>query len=290
VSIATLKRRLAAAWARFGVERRCAKGASRARLARAKALGAVPAELLAILAWHDGSRGRELDGYYRLLSCAEIVRHKRTTDSLVAEFEDAWMPGEWWSPDWIPFLEFNGDLVCVDGRGRVVSFKTHDARRTILHGSFRDWLATLASLWERMPEGASEDDQTRYFEGREARRIARAKNPGYPIARTARMRPKQKAPKQKAPKGIEYAREGFTRGPYEWRVERAGAMVRTYSGRGISRRYHVKTFPSVEKARLHMERQVRKKLREGYAREKKPPGRDEEFIAAALPGFRAHRR
>jgi hypothetical protein len=270
-------RRLDAAWHRFGIESRCSKGASSAALARVGRLGSVPRDLLSVLAWHDGSRGREVDGYYGLLSCAEIVRAKKVMDDLVPEFEDTWMPGEWWSREWIPFLEFNGDLICLTRGGSVVSYKAHDAARPLLHRSFRHWLATVAELWERMPDGATEDEQPEFFETRAATRLRRQLNPGYPKPRTARRRPAEKAPK-----GIEHVCEWFQRGPYEWRIERAAAMVRTYSGRGISRRYHVKTFPSLEKARVHMEAQIRLKLREGYAHARVAgTGRDDAFLAAA---------
>jgi hypothetical protein len=221
-----------------------------------KALRA-PKDLLDFLAWHDGSRGREIDLYYCVLSCSEIVRHKKMLDGMVAEFEEAWLPGEWWNLEWIPFLEFNGNLICLDGKGRVLSFATHDAKRPILYASFRRWLTTLVELWEKQ-------------------RIRQSFDRGYPIRRSARKRPAEKAPKNL--KGI---CENFLRGPYEWRVEQAAATVRTYFGRGISRRYHVKTFGSVDKARAHLDAQVRKKLAEGYARQTSGPCRDTDFLAAA---------
>jgi hypothetical protein len=100
---------------------------------------------------------------------------------------------------------------------------------------------------------------------------------GYPIRRTARRKPREKAPRS-----IDYACETFTRGPYEWRIDRAGATVRTYSGRGYARRYHVKQLASVEKARASMEQQIRAKRREGYVRDAKAGNaRDDDFVAAA---------
>jgi hypothetical protein len=275
-SASVLIRRLGRAWAPFAVERQCAKGASRAGLARVKRLAKVPPDLLTVLAWHDGSRGRAIDGYYRLLSCAEVARQKKLMDELIPEFEDAWLPGDWWNADWIPFLEFNGDLICIDQKGTIVSFKAYDAARPLLYSSLRQWLAALVALWEQMPSGVSEDEQADFFDSRAAIRLKRKLEPGYPIARTARKRPAEKRPK-----GIEYVCEGFTRGPYEWRIERAAATVRTYSGRAYSRRYHVKPFASVDKARAFMESQIRQKLREGYARVKSGSGADDEFLAAA---------
>jgi cell wall assembly regulator SMI1 len=157
-------RRLAIAWRPFGIENHCAKGASEAKLARLQKLGAIPRELFALLAWHDGSRDRGIDGYYRLLSCAEIARFKKQMDALVPDFEDAWMPGEWWNLEWIPFLEFEGDLICVDGNGRVTSYRAYRDARPVLAPSFRAWLAALVERWQQVPEGSDEFAQVAFLD------------------------------------------------------------------------------------------------------------------------------
>jgi hypothetical protein len=238
-------RRLSKAWARFNIERACANGAGPRVLERVeKRLERVSRDLLDLLAWHDGSRGREVDGYYRLLSCAEILRAKKTMDDLVHEFEREWMPGDWWSRDWIPFLEFNGDLMCLDDAGRVVSFKAYSDARPVLYPSLRRWMDTNATLWAEVPEDATDDAQMEFFEGRVATRLRRKLNPGHPIARAARKRPIKKPPMN-----LERVRETFTRGPNEWSIEHTGAVVRTEWGRAYSRQHRDKSFSSVDAAR-----------------------------------------
>ncbi len=161
-STSALLKRLSAAWKPFGIERECAKGASRASLARVAKLGTVPRDLLDLLAWHDGSRV-EIDGYYKLLSCAGIVRSKKLMDDMIEEFED--------------------------GEGEVVSYVVNDAARPRLHRSLRHWLGAITEMWEHAPPGASEDERCE---------LERPHERGYPIRRRARQKPAKRTPKPAA--------------------------------------------------------------------------------------------
>jgi cell wall assembly regulator SMI1 len=280
-------RRLEATWDRFdGFERSLAKGATKDQIERfVKRLGRrPPADLLRLLAWHDGSRGHDFDGYHNLLSLSGILRFKRTMDSLIPHFEETgWMPGEWWNSDWLPFLEFNGDLVCLDlvgslvkPSGQVFSFQNYDEKRTILYRSFRDWLHTVTVIWEQAPPTASEEERLEFFVGKAAERVRRRLNRGYPVQRTARRRPVEPPPVK-----IQLAREAFERGPYNWRIERAGTLVRTCWGRAYSEQRDVKRFDTIDRACAFFERQVRAKVRAGYV--KVPSSTfsdDDEFLLA----------
>ena len=223
-----------------------------------------PEDLLRVLAWHDGSKGHDLDGYYNLLSLSGIVRMKQTLDELIPLFEgDGWLPGEWWHRDWLPFLEFNGDLLCLDlsgtagEPGQVLSFKNYDDVRRLEYRSVRHWLHAVTTLWERTPSGATEEEErTDAFVGKAAARVRKALDPGYPIHRRARHRP--------APKPEDTHREAWSRGPYEWEIQRTGTLVRTRWGRASSRRQHDKDFETEEEARAFVERQTRAKASAGY--------------------------
>ncbi len=286
-TVSALLRRLERAWSRFDDLRRLLpRGASpRGAALFAKRLGRrPPPDLLRILAWHDGSGDRAVDGYQRLLSLKGILEAKKTLDDLVSQFEETWRPGEWWNPGWLPFLAFEGDLLCVDldgtlgePAGQVLSFRTHDAARTRLHRSVREWLHTVTVLWEELPDDASPEARPELFSSKTAERIRRRLNPGYPAARVAR---KRAAPA--APRGLVHVRQTFERGRLQWRIDRAGAMVRTYAQRGYSGRYTWKPFPDEEAAARFEEREVRAKLRAGYTRVAEGKGvRDTEFLAAA---------
>jgi cell wall assembly regulator SMI1/predicted DNA-binding WGR domain protein len=288
-SVAGLLRRLGVAWgARRGFPT-IPRGATSGTLARfsksLRGLGvAPPKELLQILAWHDGSGRRAIDGYHVLLSTKGIVAAKRMLDGMIDEFEDGWRPGEWWNAGWLPFLEEEGNLLCVDlvgsfggAPGQILSFRTHDSARKIVHRSLGDWLHTITVLWEGVAEGTSEDDAADAFYGKGAARIRKRLNPGYPRARSAKAKPAERPPK-----GISSRCETFTRGAYEWQITRAGALVQTMWGRAYSRSRKTKTFDSDDEASRFYDRQVAAKLREGYRRVgTAAETKDTELLAAA---------
>ena len=263
-----LLRRLGRALGRFdGLERRLPKGATKAALARfAKRLGRrPPPDLLRFLTWHDGTRDVEIDGYHAALSVEGCLRAKRAMDGLISHFEDDWLPDTWWSAGWLPFLDFNGDFVCVDldgtlgAPGQVISFENYSRARKVLHRSFRDWLAAVVALWEQVPAEADEDERIAFFTGRAGARLRRQVSPGLPVVRNARRRP---APK--APRGLECHFRKFERGPYSWSIERAGALVRVIWGRAYSQTTKRKQLPTIAAAKRFVEREVRAKLRAGH--------------------------
>jgi hypothetical protein len=133
--------------------------------------------------------------------------------------------------------------------------------RPILHGSLRGWATAVAAIWDSLPASLAAADRPAVFGTRSAQRVRRAADPGFPIAKRARRRPRRRATSP-APTDREAA--AFTRGAYEWRIERVGAAIRTYSEHGHAGRYHDRAFPTAERAHTFYAAQVRGKLRAGY--------------------------
>jgi predicted DNA-binding WGR domain protein len=180
--------RLSALWAekRPGFEKRLRPGASGAALAKfKKALGlTVPPEFLAFYAWHDGAKNHqvdrlETDGW---LSLAGLLKFKKMLDTM--GFEDESIYGKYsWSTAWVPFLESDGDSVCIDTRSGVVFKRYNDTHVVLLAPSFGAWLAAHVAITEAIRVAQDEDpDDTffRAFNGGIDQRIRRRTSPGYP--------------------------------------------------------------------------------------------------------------
>jgi predicted DNA-binding WGR domain protein/cell wall assembly regulator SMI1 len=180
--------RLSALWAekRPGFEKRLRPGASGAALARfKKALGLkIPLEFLALYAWHDGAKDHqvdrlETDGW---LSLAGVLKFKKMLDTMGFEDESTY-PKYSWSPAWVPFLESDGDSVCVDTRSGVVFKRYNDTHVVLLAPSFGAWLAAHVAITEAIRVAPDEDpDETFFgaFSGGIGQRIRRRTSPGYP--------------------------------------------------------------------------------------------------------------
>ncbi len=183
-----LSARLSALWAekRPGFEKRLRPGANAAALARfKKALGLeLPPELLALYAWHDGGKNPqtdrlETDGW---LSLAGLLKFKKMLDTMGFEDEDTY-PKYAWSPAWVPFLESDGDSVCIDARSGVVFKRFNDTHVVLLAPSFAAWLAAHVAITEAIRVAPEEDPDDAFFNafnGGLAQRIRRTMSPGYP--------------------------------------------------------------------------------------------------------------
>jgi cell wall assembly regulator SMI1 len=126
--------RLSALWKtkRPGFEKRLRSGASAAALTKfKKALGLkVPRELLALYAWHDGAKdpqGDQLEGAFGWLPLKGVLATKKMLDTM--GFEDEAIYGKYaWSKAWVPFLDTNGDTVCLDTRSGIVFVLAEEGR------------------------------------------------------------------------------------------------------------------------------------------------------------------
>jgi cell wall assembly regulator SMI1 len=180
--------RLSALWAekRPGFEKRLRPGAKAATLAKFRQkLGLeVPREFLAFYAWHDGAKDHaidrlETDGW---LSLAGILELKEMLDTMGFEDEDTY-PKYAWSRTWIPFLESDGDSVCIDARSGAVFKRRNDTSVVLLAPSFAAWLSAHVAITEAIRVVPGEDADEAFFaafngpiEGRVRRKIS----PGYP--------------------------------------------------------------------------------------------------------------
>jgi cell wall assembly regulator SMI1 len=252
-----------------GALQQLGKGATQVQLsAFVQRLGlSPPGEFREFYRHFNGSGEQEICGFYHQLSLSQILKAKRLMDKMEAEgFFADWQPGSWWNPGWLPFLEFNGNYLCIDlagsviqPAGQIIEFLTHDARRTVLHRSFYDWLHTLSALAEAGPSDA--EAWLEFQESRAAGRLRRQLNPGYPIQRTAR------AAKRRLPKSrLQLERWCFERGPRRWVIDRAGAVVRISYGMSYSVRQVTKRCTDADKAQAFVEREIAAKTRAGYVR------------------------
>lgn len=283
---AALARRLDTAWrARSEIARELQKPASDARIKRAeKKLGVkLPPALVALYKLHDGTGYGAIDGYYRLLSLDEIAKLKQGNDELEqGGIFSEWRPGEWWNAAWVPFLDFEGDYVCLDtASGEVVEFLAYRQRRARLYASAYQWLGTLAEL-TAAAEGST--DLEEFLRGRRAARIRKQLNPGYPIRRMARRR---RAPRPS--KSLVIESQAFERGPYHWSIELVGPLVRTWFGRAYSARSADKGFADAERARRYRDQQIEKKLSGGYT-PRGPMTSSHDDHAGVIAAARRHMR
>jgi hypothetical protein len=189
-SVKGLVARLSELWAekRPGFEKRLRRGASPAALARLrKALGLkLPSELLAFYAWHDGGKDPQMDqfeGAYGWLSLDGVLATKKMVDEVYADPEIA----KGWHPAWVPFLDTNGDTVCIDTRSGVV-FRWYNSQNHVelLAPTFLAWLTAHVALTEALPSLDDEDPGDAFeilydgFTGAAADRVRRKLSPGYP--------------------------------------------------------------------------------------------------------------
>ena len=103
-----------------------------------------------------------------------------------------WMPGEWWNPRWLPFLDnHSSDMYCIDlDTGEVVLWSKDSAARPALAPSLAAWLGLIV-LGSR--EGLVEWDADAGAQAvtptlGQLNRLHERVLPGYPTARVARMR------------------------------------------------------------------------------------------------------
>lgn len=241
--------------------RRPASAGSIRRLERKLGLE-LPHALTALYALHDGTGYGAVDGFYRLLSVAGIAKTKTSLDALERDghFGD-WREHEWWNPAWIPFLDFEGDYVCVDTStpsGEVLEVRAYSHKQPRLYRSVESWLRTLLELTQLADVA---EDLTEHMSTRRATALRKKLNPGYPIVRVARKRPKPRV--QKA-SGVKVEHQSFRRGDYHWMIMRSGAFVRTLFGRSYSGRFANKAFPDEARAKTFVEKSIRTKRQEGY--------------------------
>lgn len=260
-SAASLAKRLSTAWrARSEIKKELRKPASAARIAKTEAkLGVkLPRALVELYKLHDGTGYAGIDGYYWLLSLDGMVNAWKIGNDLQEHGDfDGWHVGEWWNASWIPFADFDPDMLCWDSAtGDVVEFLAYDNKRWRLHESADQWLLTVTELTEQARDA---EDLTEFMTFRQATRIRKELNPGYPIRRSAR---KQRAPRYARKLRVE--QQVFERGPYEWTIERAGPFVQTSLCRSHSVRSWDKGFPDEERAVRYRDRMIQKKLEEGY--------------------------
>ena len=172
----------------------------------------LPRALAHLYSAHNGTGYEGIDGYYRLLSLDGIVKAKETLDELQAHghFAD-WRDGEWWNTAWLPFLDFEGDHLCVDtATGEIVEFVAYNRRRARLYATAHAWLNMLAQLTALAGDA---DDMAAFMRSRRADRIRKQLSPGYPVRRNARRRPKPRTPK-----GLTVDHQAFERGDYHWMI------------------------------------------------------------------------
>jgi cell wall assembly regulator SMI1 len=224
----------------------------------------VPTPFLKFYSWCNGSRDRPVYGYYRLLSLREIVRYKGQMDDMERDgFFDSWRSGTWWNDSWLPFLEENGNLFCLDASVRpvpnVVEFYTHDDPRNVVFPSFQAWLHSFVATLDAAPR-SSEQDRIEFFESRRASSMRRSLYPDYPIRRRAESAPR---PAHCHPK-LTLSRNNFQRGPYNWCIDRAGALVQITYGRAYSLTVRRRRFPDLDAAQDFLEREIARKRKAGY--------------------------
>jgi cell wall assembly regulator SMI1 len=187
-STKTLLTRLSELWAlkRPGFEERLRPGASPASLARfQRVLGTkLPRGLLALYAWHDGARDHAAD---RLETCGwmplrKALETKKMLDTTGFEDETIY-PKYAWSLAWVPFLESDGDTVCVDTKSGVVFERHNDTSVVLLAPSFAAWLAAHVAITEAIRVKVGEDAHDQFFQafnGGIDARVRRKVSPGYP--------------------------------------------------------------------------------------------------------------
>jgi cell wall assembly regulator SMI1 len=164
--------------------------------AAAKALALqLPDALQDLYRWRNGQgpRSRPLfaDAHarYTFLTLQQVQEAQANLNEILKELEDVGASGRdtWWHRAWVPFLDADGDHLCVDslgtlggGAGQVLSFFHDDSSRVIDHPSLRHWLETFvvsleANLWQER-QGTLELVNKEAFE-----QLARQRNPGYPV-------------------------------------------------------------------------------------------------------------
>jgi cell wall assembly regulator SMI1 len=183
--------RLSELWAakRPGFEKRLRPGATPAALQKfEKALGVkLPKELFAFYAWHDGARDHEVD---RLETCGwmplrKALETKKMLDTMGFEDETIY-PKYAWSLAWVPFLESDGDTVCVDTRSGIVFKRYNNTTVVLLAPSFAAWLAAHVAITDAIRVKPGEDPDDSFFDafnGGIDARIRRKISPGYPKRR-----------------------------------------------------------------------------------------------------------
>ncbi|RMH21283.1 MAG: hypothetical protein D6696_06155 [Acidobacteria bacterium] len=260
---ATLVRELSAAWkANPDLEPELGRPATAERIAETeRRLGVeLPRALVHLYSAHDGTGYGSIDGYHRLLSLDELVQAKAALDDLQSSGHfDHWRAGEWWNLAWVPFLDFEGNHLCVDtSTEEIVEFLTHDGKRTRLYPSAHVWLAALAEVTALARRADNPEDVMR--SSRTAARVRKKLAPGYPVYRRARKRPKTRAPK-----GLEVHYQAFERDAYHWTIMRAGAFVQTYYGRAYSAQLSRKPFATEAQAEAFVLKAIKAKLKAGYS-------------------------
>lgn len=108
----------------------------------------MPADLRALLAWHNG-QGEDFAGAFvqgwLLMSTEQILLAKNTLDDA-----DGRAPG--WDKDWVPFLDDDaGNYVCVDtsAAGAIREFWAGNAEHPVSAPSLRRWLEEFVAAVER---------------------------------------------------------------------------------------------------------------------------------------------
>ena len=188
-SVSRLVARLSALWAdkRPGFERRLRPGASQAAVARLiKTDLKLPSDVLTFYAWHDGAKDPQrdqLEGAYGWLSLERVLTTKRMVDEVYADPDLV----KGWHRAWVPFLDTNGDTVCIDARtGVVFRWFNSQNRVELLAPTFHAWLAAHVALTEAMPSLADVGPDAAFdilydaFTGAAANRLRRKLSPGYP--------------------------------------------------------------------------------------------------------------
>lgn len=239
-------------------------------------------EFRSLYAWSNGSNGSDFYGYYRLLSLDEIVKHKKIMDEL--NFDELWQKHTWWNPNWVPFFEFNGDLICWVAKsdkhfkkGHIVEFQTHYDRRDIMYSSIKSLLYTLSKLYN---DPAKINDWAEHLDSAKCHKIYKQLNPGFPIRKKA-LKVTTKTPTISSKLKVERIVLVKDNNKYVWQADIAGASVKTCASRGYSAQEAIKDFSTVEKAKTFLKKETEKRLKNGYKK-----GKSKNTIISKL--FLAH--
>lgn len=153
--------------------------------------GRFPPLLRELLGWRDGESGDHwgaLVGAWSLMSTDDIEAALSDMDWLI-DNDDM---GEWWGPDWIPFLQNAfGDYVCVDlaggfdgVAGQIIEFSHDSEYRYITHPGLEAWLHTVVRGFEDAmfaPDADVEFDRWDPVDDQAYQAFIAEHHPGYPI-------------------------------------------------------------------------------------------------------------
>lgn len=118
----------------------------------------LPEDFIALYKWKDGSTSLyfEAETLYDAWHFLPIENVKFCWSGLnAAILTDEYFPKNWWKKSWIPYLENNGDFLCLDCEGtftnlkhQILKFRHDDAFRSVENSSIEFWLMCLVKSSE----------------------------------------------------------------------------------------------------------------------------------------------